>query len=188
MSHQVLRGPTDREHRFAEGGRCIERALAAKRAIEAAGIPVDMVSTGESWTYDVAADYPEVTEIEGGTYVFMEVPYAYMEEFRFALRIMGRVVSRPDPGTAIGDVPIDAVGAPNGPPTLEGPEGVEVTGIDHHGVVLSGAPDLPLGVGDPFFLLTHQQDVTVNRWDRFVGVRGGRVERVIEAPARGCVH
>ena len=188
MSHQVLRAPADRAGRFSEGGRFIERALAAKRAIEDAGIGVDIVSTGESWTYDVAATYPEVTEIEGGTYVFMEVPYAYMREFRFALRVMGRVVERPDARTAIGDVPIDAIGAPNGLPTLEGPDGVTVTGIDHHGVVLSGDADLPLGIGDPFFLLTHQQDVTVNRWDRFVGVRDGRVERIIEAPARGCVH
>lgn len=188
MSHQVLRGPADRAGRFSEGGRYIERALAAKRAIEDAGIDVDIVSTGESWTYDVAATYPEVTEIEGGTYVFMEVPYAYMREFRFALRVMGRVVERPDTRTAIGDVPIDAIGAPNGLPTLEGPDGVTVTGIDHHGVVLSGNADLPLGIGDPFFLLTHQQDVTVNRWDRFVGVRDGRVEKIIEAPARGCVH
>ena len=188
MSHQVLRGAGDRANRFAEGGGYIERALEVRRAIEDAGIAVDMVSTGESWTYDVAATYPEVTEIEGGTYVFLEVPYAYMREFRYALRVMGRVVARPDPRTAIGDVPIDAIGAPNGLPTLEGPDGVAVTAIDHHGVVLSGDADLSLGIGDPFFLLTHQQDVTVNRWDRYVGVRDGRVERIIEAPARGCVH
>ena len=188
MSHQVLRGPGERANRFAEGGRYIERVLEARRAIEDAGIAVDIVSTGESWTYDVAATFPEVTEIEGGTYVFMEVPYAYMREFRFALRVMGRVVARPDARTAIGDVPIDAIGAPNGLPTLEGPDGVTVTAIDHHGVVLSGDDDLPLRVGDHFFLLTHQQDVTVNRWDRYVGVRDGRVERIIEAPARGCVQ
>lgn len=188
MSHQVLRGPADRAGRFSEGGRFIERALEAKRAIEDAGIEMDVVSTGESWTYDVAATYPEVTEIEGGTYVFMEVPYAYMREFKFALRVMGRVVARPDARTAIGDVPIDAIGAPNGLPTLEGPDGVAVTAIDHHGVVLSGDADLPLRIGDPFFLLTHQQDVTVNRWERFVAVRDGRVEKIIEAPARGCVQ
>ncbi len=186
MSHQVLRGPADRTRRFAAGGRFIERALAARRAIEEAGIAVDLVSTGESWTYDVAAQYPEVTEIEGGTYVCMEVPYAYMREFRFAVRVMGRVVARPDARTAIGDVPIDAIGAPNGRPTLEGLDGVRVTGIDHHGVVLSGDRDLSLGPGDPFFLLTHQQDVTVNRWDRFLGIRDGVVETVIEASARGC--
>ena len=189
MSHQVplVRSP-DRARRFAEGGRSIERVLEAKKAIEAVGIPVDVVSTGESWTYDVAATYPEVSEIEGGTYVVMEVPYAYMREFRFAARVMGRVYARPDAHTAIGDVPIDAIGAPNGAPTLEGLDNVAVTGIDHHGVVLSGGGVRSLEVGAHFFLLTHQQDITVNRWDRLVGVRDGVVETIFETSARGCVH
>lgn len=189
MSHQVPKAAApNRDQRFAEGGRSIERVLEAKKAIEAAGIPVDIVSTGESWTYDVAATYPEVTEIEGGTYVVMEVPYAYMREFRFAARVMGRVYVRPDAHTAIGDVPIDAIGAPRGLPTLEGFDGVAVSEIDHHGVVLSGEEPLPLEIGTHFFLLTHQQDVTMNRWDRYVGVRNGVVETIFEASARGCVH
>ncbi len=189
MSHQVpsVRAPS-RDQRFAEGGRSIERVLEAKKAIEAAGIPVGVVSTGESWTYDVAATYPEVTEIEGGTYAVMEVPYAYMREFRLAARIMGRVYARPDAHTAVGDVPIDAIGAPNGPPTLEGFEGVTVARIDHHGIVLSSEDVLPMEIGAHFFLLTHQQDVTMNRWDRYVGARNGVVETIFEASARGCVH
>ena len=189
-SHQVptARPPT-REQRFAEGGACIERVLAAKAAIEAAGIAVDVVSTGETWTYDVAPTYPEVTEIEGGSYVVMEVPYAYMAEFRFAARVMGRVVERQGDRRAWGDVPVDAIGAPNGPPTVDGEPGVAVERIDHHGVLLASRDGpLRLGVGDRFFLLTHQQDITMNRWDRYLGVRNGVVETILEAPARGCIH
>ena len=189
MSHQVpMARPPTREQRFEEGRRSIDRVVAVKRAIEAVGIGVEIVSTGESWTYDVAATYPEVTEIEGGSYIVMEVPYAYMEEFRFAARVMGRVVARPDDRTAIGDVPIDAIGAPNGVPTLEGVAGAEVAAIDHHGVTLSSEGRLDLAVGERFFLLTHQQDMTMNRWERFIGVRNGIVETIIEAQARGCVH
>lgn len=199
MSHQVPTArPSNRQQRFAEGRRMMAKVVEAKRAIEAAGMAVAVVSTGESWTYDVAATLPEVTEIEGGTYAVMEVPYAYMSEFRFAARVMGRVVERPNARTAIGDVPIDAIGAPNGLPTLEGAErsldGVEVTRLDHHGVELvcrganSASVEMPLQVGDRFYLLTHQQDVTMNRWDAYLGVRNGIVETVIEAPARGCVH
>ena len=189
MSHQVptRKSPTRRQ-RFTEGGRCIGRVLEIKHAIEAAGIPVDLVSTGESWTYDVAATYPEVTEIEAGTYALMEVPYAYMSEFRFAAKVMGRVVGKPDRRTAVGDVPIDAIGAPNGLPSVDGFPGVVVTELDHHGVTLTSEEDMPLALGDGFFLLPHQQDIAVNRWDRLVGIRNGVVETVFEAPARGCVH
>ena len=189
MSHQVPTVPMpDAAQRFREGGACIDRVIDAKRAIEAAGMPVEIVSTGESWTYDVAAQKAEVTEIEGGTYVMMEVPYAYMREFSYAARVMGRVVARPNARSALGDVPVDAIGTPNGPPSLDGPAGVEVQRIDHHGVLLASEAEMPLAVGDCFFLLTHQQDVTMNRWERYLGVRNGRVEAVLEAPARGCVH
>ncbi len=189
MSHQVpLARPPSRAQRFVEGRRFIGRVVEAKAALEAAGFPVEVVSTGETWTYDVAATVPEVTEIEGGSYIVMEVPYAYMDEFAFAVRVMGRVVARPDARTAVGDVHIEAIGAPNGAPTLEGMPGVAVAAIDHYGVVLASEDDFELGIGEPFFLLTHQQDVTMNRWDRYVGVRDGVVEAVLKAPARGCVH
>ena len=189
MSHQVPRARSpSRKQRFAEGNHWIRRVVEVKHAIEDAGMPVELVSTGESWTYDVAALNPEVDEIQGGTYVVMEVPYAYMSEFRFAARVMGRVVRRVDAGTVVGDVPIDAIGAPNGIPTVDSPEGIEVVSIDHHGVVLHGDSVATMSVGDPFFLLTHQQDVTMNRWDRYLGVREGILETVIEATARGCIN
>lgn len=189
MSHQVPRAPMpDTARRFREGGECIGRVVAAKRAIEAAGIPVEIVSTGESWTYDVAAENAEVSEIQGGTYIVMEVPYSYMTEFRHAALVMGRVVARPDAHTAIGDVPIDAIGAPNGPPSVAQLPGVTVRNIDHFGVTLEAEGGMPLGIGERFFLLTHQQDVTMNRWDRYLGARDGRVETIFHATARGCVH
>ena len=189
MSHQVpsVREPS-REQRFADGSRWIARVVEVKRAIEAAGIAVELVSTGESWTYDVAALHPEVDEIQGGSYIVMEVPYAFMTEFRFAVRIMGRVVHRRDRHTVVGDVPIDAIGAPNGVPTVDDPAGIRAVSIDHHGVVLEGDGVADMSVGDPFLLLTHQQDVTMNRWDRYLGVRNGVVESVFEAPARGCIN
>ena len=189
MSHQTpsVASPTVDE-RFAEGGRAIDKVLAAKHAIEEAGMSVQVVSTGESWTYDVAATYPEVTEIEGGTYVVMEVPYAFMTEFQQAVRIMGRVVARPNAHTAIGDVPIDAIAAPRGLPSLVDLPDVAVTALDHHGVTLESENPLPLPLGAPFFLRTHQQDMTMNRWNRFLGIEDGRVVTVFQAEARGCVH
>ena len=47
----------------------MQMCLDLKEAIEGAGISVDIVSTGETWTYDIAADLPGVTEVQGGTYL-----------------------------------------------------------------------------------------------------------------------
>jgi D-serine deaminase-like pyridoxal phosphate-dependent protein len=47
---------------------------------------------------------------------------------------------------------------------------------------------MPLDVGDQFLLLSAQQDIMVNRWDEFIGVREGRVEAVWPILAWGCHH
>ena len=43
-----------------------------------------------------------------------------------------------------------------------------------------------LQVGDQLLLIPSQQDAMVSRWDRFVGLRGGKVEAVWDIQARGC--
>ncbi len=44
-----------------------------------------------------------------------------------------------------------------------------------------------LRIGDQLALLPAQQDATVSRWDRFIGVRQGRVEAVWDIQGRGGV-
>lgn len=187
MSHQTLPGEPDKETRLIEGRRFIQIALDVKDAIEAAGIPVEIVSSGESWTYDVAADIPGVTEVEGGTYALMSTSYAYMDEFQIAVKVLGTVISTPRPGVAIGDVGVRALAGPGGVlPTLEGVTGVHVDSLQEEHIVLRSDGEMPLKVGDRFLLHSAQQDILVNRWDQFIAVRNGAVEAVWDIPARGC--
>ena len=189
MSHQVPTTPMpSRDERYRQGGAFMDHVLDVKHAIEAKDIAVEVVSTGESWTYDVAKTMPEVTEIEGGSYIVMEVPYSYMTEFHYAAKIIGTVVERPDDHSAVGDVTVEAIGRPNGPPTLEGRADVTVADIDHHGTQFKSSEPMPLAVGDRYTLITHQQDITMNRWDQYVAVRSGVVEATFEVNARGCYH
>ena len=130
MSHQVIGGAPDRETRFIEGRRAIQTCLDVRDSIEAAGIPVEIVSSGESWTYDVAGDIPGVTEVQGGTYILMDTSYGYMSEFQYAGKVLGTVISKPRPGVAIGDVGMEAVGNVKGLPTVDGMPGVTVSALD----------------------------------------------------------
>jgi hypothetical protein len=43
-------------------------------------------------------------------------------------------------------------------------------------------------IGQTMLICTSQQDILVNRWDNFIGVRDGVVEVVWDIPARGCHH
>ena len=189
MSHQTIAGDPDRETRFIEGRRFIQMCLDVRDGIEAAGIPVEIVSTGETWTIDVAAEIPGVTEIQGGTYALMGTGATYMEDFRFAGKVLSTVVSRPAPEVAIGDVGFRALAAPNGVlPSVEGLPGVTVAALEDQHIVLRSAAPMPLDVGDQFLLLSAQHDIMVNRWDEFICIREGRVEAVWPILARGCHH
>ena len=189
MSHQSIAGEPDRETRFSEGRRWMQQCVDAKRAIEDAGFPVEIVSTGETFTIDVAPEMPEVTEVQGGTYALMNTGSAYMEDFQFAGKILSTVVSRTDDNTAIGDVGYRALAAPNGVlPSVEGHAEITVDSLAADHIVLKSDGPMHLNVGDQFLLLSAQQDILVNRWDQFIGIRNGVVEDVWPILARGCHH
>ena len=189
MSHQSIAGDPTRDERFEHGSHWMQVCIDAKRAIEDAGIPVEIVSTGETYTIDVAPTLPEVTEVQGGTYALMNTGSEYMEDFQFAGKILATVISRPDANTAIGDVGYRALAAPGGVlPEVEGVPGVTVASLGSDHIVLASDGDMPLDVGDQFLLRSAQQDILVNRWDQFIGIRNGVVESVWPILARGCHH
>ena len=187
MSHQMMSEPSsDREDRATEAHRLIQPVLDLQGAMLAAGLPVDIVSTGETWSYDIAGDMPEVTEIQGGSYLVMETSYDYIEDFQLAGKVLTSIISVPRPGTAIGDAGARAVGALKGMPRVEGRPGVEAVAMDTDRTVFQVAEGAELAVGDQVTLLPGQQDAMVSRWDRFIGIRNGVVETVWDIEARGC--
>ncbi len=189
MSHQNVGEAFSKEDRYLRGQETIDICLEVKDAVEAAGIPVEIVSSGETFCYDVAAQIPGVTEVEGGSYALMSTGYGYMTEFQIAGKVLGTVLSTPRPGVVIGDVGMRSIAAPAGVlPTVDGLDGVEVESIHDDHIVLRTNGDSPLRVGDKFKLLPAHQDMLVNRWDQYVAVRDGAVEDVWDIPGRGCYH
>ena len=186
MSHQVIPEMPQREDRVTEGRQVIQQVINLKDAIVAAGVPVEIVSTGETWSYDVAGEIPGVTEIQGGSYMVMETGYGYMSEFHYAGKVLTTVVSTPRAGAAVGDAGLKTISALRGLPEVENRPGVSVESIDANRIVFHQDEGAELRVGDQLILLPSQQDATVSRWDRFVGVRGGKVEAVWDIQARGC--
>ena len=186
MSHQVIPAMPDREDRVIEGNRVIKGVIDLKDAIVDSDLPVEIVSTGETWSYDVAGEIPGVTEIQGGSYLMMETHYNYMTEFSYAAKILTTIISTPRPGIAIGDAGMRAVSTLRGLPEVDGRPGIEVESMDGDHAVLRVSDGASLSVGDQVLLIPSQQDAMVSRWDRFVGLRNGKVEAVWDILARGC--
>ncbi len=186
MSHQVIPEMPDREDRAVEANRTIKAVIDLKDAIQGAGLPVEIVSTGETWSYDVAADIPGVTEIQGGSYLMMETHYRYMSEFHYAGMILTTIISTPRPGVAVGDAGQKAIATLRGLPEVDDRPGVTVESMDPDRVIFRLDQGAKVSVGDQLTLIPSQQDATVSRWDRFIGVRDGKVEAVWDIQARGC--
>ena len=186
MSHQAITAMPDREDRAVEANRTIKGVIDLKDAIEGAGISMDIVSTGETWSYDVAADIPGVTEIQGGSYLMMETHYSYMTDFHYAGMILTTIISTPRQGVAIGDAGVRAVSSISGMPEVSGRPGVMVESMDSDHAVFKIESGASLKAGDQLLLIPAQQDAMVSRWDRFIGLRNGKVEVVWDIQARGC--
>ena len=163
--------------------------LDVKDAIEAAGILRGEVSSGETFSYDIAATMPGVTEVEGGTYMLMSHGFDYMTEFRIAAKVLATIISTPRPGIAIGDVGSRALalrvwpaidGMPKGSPWRPFTKSTSC----YAWKVRRGWRSATSCV----FLVSGQQDFMTDRWDQYIAVRDGVVEAVWDILARGCYH
>ena len=187
MSHQMMERPSSaKEDRVIEGRQLIQKILDTKSAIESEGISVDIVSTGETWSYDVAGEIPGVTEVQGGSYLIMETSYDYMTDFQFAGKILTTIISTPRDGVAVGDAGIKAVGSLKGMPQVDNRTDLIVEAMEANRALYKIEEGGQVQIGDQLLLIPAQQDAMVSRWDRFVGIRNGKVETVWEISARGC--
>lgn len=76
----------------------LDNVLETKHMIEKSGIPVELFSAGYTATYDITAEYPEVTDVQAGSYSLMDWPYRELEgleKFHTALTVLTTVISIP---------------------------------------------------------------------------------------------
>ena len=187
MSHQSLPEFIDQEDRWQVGRDTIQICLDVKNAIEQEGIPVEIVSSGETFTIDVATDIPGVTEVEGGSYALMGHTYDYMG-YKLANKILTTVISNPSDCKFIGDVGTLAHSWTGFGPTVYSRPDVKVDKFRENHVVFTTDKSDSLTIGDKLLLEPHYQDMLVNRWDQYICIRNGIVEEVWDIPGRGCTQ
>ena len=186
MSHQSIKGLPTEDERWKVGEGYLEICLESKRAIEESGIDVEIVSTGETFTFDIALKYPEITEIQGGTYALMDLNYPYMP-FDIAVKVFSTIIDIEDDKITI-DAGNKCIAAPNNAiPLIEGvkSELVEM-GLDYS--IHKISDNKKYSIGDKVYLLTTHEDGLINRWDKFVGIRKEIVEGSWDILGRGCHH
>jgi len=152
------------------------------------GIDVEIVSAGATGTYNITGEYPGVTEIEPGSYVFMDTYYSNLEnvDFEHSLTLLTTVISRPKPDRAVLDGGLKTITQEFGMPKFKDLEGAKILFLseEHVNVEVSGEAK-NLKVGDKVELLPSHCCTTVNLHDRYYGIRDGVLEVVWEISGRG---
>ncbi|SPE19978.1 D-threonine aldolase [Burkholderiales bacterium] len=166
------------------------RAAQARDAILAANLPCDVVTGGGTGTFPYDVRSGVYTEVQPGSYLFMDVDYARNEQdarapqFEVALFVLASVMSlREDRATL--DAGLKAFSTDLGPaqPTFEGWRVRNVS--DEHTVLMRANDATPIKLGDKALLVPSHCDPTVNLHDWVVATRKGRVEAVWPIEARG---
>ncbi|MDP9245595.1 MAG: DSD1 family PLP-dependent enzyme [Chloroflexota bacterium] len=167
--------------------QCADLMLQAVDQLNRRGLPVEIVSTAGTGTCAFAAELPEVTELQAGSYPFMDCDYANVEglPYESALTVLSSVVSRQRGDTAVIDAGWKSISTDAGAPVVKGhPELDYATKGDEHGGV-RGARMTP---GERIELIPSHCDTTVNLYDQYVCVRNGVVEAVWPIAARGRIQ
>lgn len=174
----------DRGTRAAGVRAAMERLLAVADVLRSAGFPVEVVSAGGTGTFDLTGRYPGVTELQAGSYVFMDSSRAdFVPDFEFGLTVLAMVASR-HRTTLVLDCGKKTVGVDFAPPRIAG-EAAKVRYVSEEHTVFDVDPDCTLEVGQRVELIPSYCPTTINLHDVFHVVQDGVVIDVWPVLARG---
>jgi len=173
----------------------IAKALETKALLTKAGFDAAMLSGGSTGTYNIDSAIDGMTELQVGSYVFMDVDYrriggrdgqAVYADFRPSLTVLTTVVST----THAERVTVDAGTKAIDTTTAHRPEARNWPGLvytragDEFGAVTSeGGGKLP-AIGERVEFIVPHCDPNVNLYDRLYACRGDRVEAIWPVAAR----
>jgi D-serine deaminase-like pyridoxal phosphate-dependent protein len=172
---------------------------AARRTVEQLrqqGLDCPIVGGAGTGTFEIEAASGVFTEIQAGSYCFMDADYARnldesgraVSTFRHALFVLATVMSAPRAGVAVVDAGHKAVAVDSGLPEIWRRPDVRYVGAsDEHGKLEYGSETAAPQLGEKLRLVPGHCDPTVDRYDWYVGVRNGRVECLWPVAARGAM-
>lgn len=186
--HCVLE--TDRATRTIKAGQAMDYLLGIVAQLRQAGFACSVVSAGGTGTWDLTAADARVTEIQAGSYVFLDATRgAYLPEFEYALTLLCTVVSRQG-DTLVTDGGRKTIGAefqlprPQNAPALT-PRAV----AEEHllfDISAAGENGAALAVGDTLEIIPGYAPTTANLHPFYFVVENGQVVDIWEIGARGA--
>jgi D-serine deaminase-like pyridoxal phosphate-dependent protein len=155
--------------------------------IQKEGMPVEIISAGGTGTYDLTGVYPGITEVEAGSYVFMDTKYNQLGlDFNQSLALLTTVVSVPSMDRCIIDAGMKVLTIDNGLPMIASPDGLTLIRLnEEHGIVLFDPQKIHPKIGMCFDMIPSHACTTVNLHDRYYVIRDDQLVDNWEITGRG---
>ena len=188
-AQQHIPGFGERRDAIVDRTRYLSTCLAA---LTAAGLAPGIVTGGGTGSHAIDAELGVLTELQAGSYIFMDREYADCDldggaapPLETALLVDARVISANAIGLVTIDAGLKAFATDAGPPRIVGGAGADARYRfmgDEHGAVLG--TDLP-GLGARVTLGTPHCDPTVNLYDAYHVIDGDVLTAIWPVTARG---
>ncbi len=164
----------------------VARLLEHRQALVDADLAPKIVSAGGTGTCETTATAPGVTEIQAGSYVFMDGAYQRVRsDLECALSVLTTVIHRRR-RVLITDCGMKALSHEFGLPTgYDLPVTCLGLSEEHGHVGIDEGHELDLSIGDRIRILPSHGDTTINLHERYYAVRGEEVEEVWPIIGRG---
>lgn len=159
------------------------------------GLAPAVVSGGGTGTYDIDCDVAEITDLQVGSYAFMDQEYRLIgsrdselfDDFEVALEVLATVISQPLSGAVTVDGGYKAFASDTvNPEPLSLPDTEFRFAGDEHGVLRLRTPLQEPLLGTAQRFITPHCDPTVNLYDWYWLCRDGMATELWPIPARGC--
>lgn len=156
--------------------------------LEEKGYQVEIVSGGGTGTYNITSKYSGITEIQSGSYIFMDGRYSKIGgvDFENSVSIISTVISKPDEDLAVIDAGLKSMTNEFGIPQVLYPEGASIETLsEEHSILDTKLCAAKLNTGDKVIILPSHVCTTVNLHDKYYIVGGNIVFSEWEITARG---
>ena len=169
--------------------------VATYDAMKATGLNMEIFSGGGTGTYDMNGKIPGFTDVQAGSYLFMDCQYidigcakneAVFDDFAPSLTVMTTIININFPGQMITDSGTKAFTLNKPNPRVVGEPGFNyIAGSDEYGTILFEKSSKTYKVGDQLEVIIPHCDPAVNEYDFMYGIRNDKVESILPILARG---